>query len=196
VIDQIDEALRHFLVRELPVRNNEIDIAFDQPKREWSARLSRPTLNLFLRDMRENPKLRSPQPTMQRLANGDTAQLARQAVRIDLHYLITAWAREPLDEHRILARMLSVLFRYRKIPDDILAEYAPSQDVGVALKLAQYESQQGLDDLWSVLDNELRPAIDMVATVSLNPFVVEEVSIVREVEVEIRQVRNPQGSGR
>lgn len=196
MIDQIDEALRHFLVRELPVRNNEIEIAFDQPKREWSARLSKPTLNLFLRDLRENSKLRSPQPTMQRMANGDTAQLARQAIRIDLHYLITAWAREPLDEHRILARMLSVLFRYRKIPDDILELYAPSQEVGVALKLAQYENQQGVDDLWSVLDNELRPAIDMVATVSLNPFVVEDVPIVREVEVEVRQVRNAGGRSR
>lgn len=189
VIDQIDEALRDFLIREMPVRNNEIDIAFDQPKREWSARLSRPTLNLFLRDLRENPKLRAPQPTMQRLVNADIAQLSRQAIRVDLHYLITAWARDPLDEHRILARMLSVLFRYRKIPDDILANHAPFQEAGVALKLAQYDNQQGVDDLWSVLDNELRPAIDMVATVSLNPFLVEDVPIVREVEVEIRQRR-------
>lgn len=194
MIDQVDEALREFLVRELPVRNNEIEIAFEQPKREWSARLSRPTLNLFLRDLRENPKLRAPQPGMQRMVNGDMAQISRQAVRIDLHYLVTAWARDPLDEHRILARMLSVLFRYRKIPDDIVSLHVPFQDSGIPLKLAQYDERQGVDDLWSVLDNELRPAVDMVATVSLNPYVVEDVSIVREVELEVRQVRSSSSS--
>lgn len=189
MIDQIDEALRDFLVRELPVRNNEIDIAFEQPKREWSARLSRPTLNLFLRDVRENSKLRAPQPTMQRMAAGEVAQLARQSIRLDLHYMVTSWARDPLDEHRILARLLAVLFRYRAIPNDILANHVPYQESGVSLKLAQYDNQAGTDDLWSVLDNELRPAVDMVATISLNPFVVEDVPIVREIEVEVVQRR-------
>jgi hypothetical protein len=189
VIDQIDDAVRDFLIRELPVRNNEIEITFDQPKREWSARLSKPTVNIFLRDIRENTKLRSPQPSMQAAVNGNQANLVRPAVRVDLHYLITAWARDPLDEHRILARLLAVLFRFRAIPPDILANHVPYQESGVSLKLAQYENQQGTDDLWSVLDNELRPAIDVVATISVNPQMVQDVPLVREVEVVVQQQR-------
>lgn len=187
MIDEIDEAMREFLVRELPVRNSEIDISFDQPKREWSARLSKPTINIFLRDIRENTKLRSPQPTMQAVTNGNMMQMSRHPVRVDLHYLITAWARDPLDEHRILARLLAVLFRFRAVPPDILANHVDFQEPGVSLKLAQYENQQGVDDLWSVLDNELRPAIDMVATVSIYPHVVQDAPLVREIEVVVAQ---------
>ena len=58
MFDELDEALRRLLIREIPIKNNEVDISFDQPKSEWSARLNRPTVNLFLHDVRENTKLR------------------------------------------------------------------------------------------------------------------------------------------
>ena len=54
----LDETIRQMLIEELPVKNGEIDIHFDQPIREWSAKLSKPTLNLFLYDVRENNQLR------------------------------------------------------------------------------------------------------------------------------------------
>jgi hypothetical protein len=44
----LDETLRKLLMRELPVKNVEVDIQFHQPKRDWSAKFSRPTLNLLL----------------------------------------------------------------------------------------------------------------------------------------------------
>jgi len=62
MIDELDEVLRKFLIREIPIKNTDVDIKFDMPKREWSARLNRPTLNLFLYDIRENTKLRQAQP--------------------------------------------------------------------------------------------------------------------------------------
>jgi len=42
---EIDGALRQLLIREIPIRNGEVDVVFDQPTREWASRLSRPTLN-------------------------------------------------------------------------------------------------------------------------------------------------------
>ena len=39
----LDEVLRQLLIEEIPIKNGEVDIEFDQPSREWSARLSRPT---------------------------------------------------------------------------------------------------------------------------------------------------------
>jgi hypothetical protein len=61
MIDDLDEALRQLLIAELPIVSNEVDIAFEPPTRDWSARLSRPTLNLFMHDLRENNKLRTQQ---------------------------------------------------------------------------------------------------------------------------------------
>jgi hypothetical protein len=189
LIDQLDDALKEFLVRELPVRENEIDISFDQPRREWSARLNRPTLNLFLHDIRENAKLRSPQPGNQVTINGNLATLTRMPVRIDLHYMATAWARDPLDEHRILSRMLAAMFRFRSIPEEVVAQFVAGQENGVPIKLAQYDTQSGSDDLWSVLDNEVRPAIDMVLTMTIHPAVEVTLPLVREVDIQYNQLR-------
>ncbi len=188
VIDQLDDALRDFLIRELPIRENEVDIAFEQPKREWSARLSRPTINLFLRDIRENTKLRTPGPAFQDTRVGDIARVLHHGLRFDLFYLVTAWAKDPLDEHRILSRMLAALFRLRSVPEDILREHMSGQENGVPLKLAQYDTQNGVSDLWSVLDNELRPAIDIVATATLQPYVDVTVPVVRSLDIRYRQL--------
>jgi hypothetical protein len=53
MIDDLDEALRYYLIRELPIKNNELDTAFDQPKSGRSARVSQPALNVYLYDVRE-----------------------------------------------------------------------------------------------------------------------------------------------
>jgi hypothetical protein len=45
MIDDLDEALRKLLLRELPVKNGEVETAFEQSRREWSAWFGRPTLN-------------------------------------------------------------------------------------------------------------------------------------------------------
>jgi hypothetical protein len=61
MIADLDETIRQLLIAELPIKNGEIDVSFDQPKREWSARLSKPAVNFFLYDMRENATLRQHQ---------------------------------------------------------------------------------------------------------------------------------------
>src|SRR3954463_15574544 len=51
----LDEALRTLLKRELERHGFEgVDVAFDAPATDWSAKLTNPTVNLFLYDLREN----------------------------------------------------------------------------------------------------------------------------------------------
>ena len=51
----LDEALRSLLKRELERHGFEgVEIAFDAPATDWSAKLTNPTVNLFLYDLREN----------------------------------------------------------------------------------------------------------------------------------------------
>lgn len=182
MIDDLDEVLRQLLIREIPIKNNEVDIAFDQPKREWAARLSRPTINLFLYDMNENKQLRQQGWETEKTTNGKATQ-RRKPIRVDLYYLITVWAAEPEDEHRLLTRALLALMRQRSIPTDLLPESLQDQPVPIPMVVAQRETLSSAVDLWSVLDNELKPGFTSLFTVSLDPYTPITAPIVRTREI-------------
>jgi hypothetical protein len=192
MIDELDETLRQLLIRELPINNREIDVSFDQPKREWSARLSRPTLNLFLYDLRENTRLRqtSQEWEVRRLANG-TTEKRRRVTRIDLHYIITAWATEPEDEHRLLGRTTMALLRTPQMPDNLLPDSLKDQPSPITLHVAQADGLDKPTDLWNVLDNQMRPAITCVVTVSMDPYTPLIGGIVRTREIRFGQLAEP-----
>lgn len=170
MIDDLDEALRELLIREIPIHNNEVDIGFDQPRRDWSARLSRPTLNLYLYDIRENVRLRREQTQRTMERRPDSVLTQRQGIRVDLHYLVTAWATAAEDEHRLLARTLLALLRHAELPDDLLPEGLQDQPNPIPLKVAQPDTLDKPSDLWSVLDNNQRPGLVMTTTLAFNPF--------------------------
>jgi hypothetical protein len=192
MIDDLDEVLRQFLIRDLPIRNGEVDIKFDQPKREWSARVSRPTLNLFLYDIRENQKLRQAQPTWEMVRNDDgTVTKYRKPARVDLHYMVTAWATEPEDEHRLLSRTLMVLFRYPHLPEELLPESFGMQPVPIPMMVAQYDEFRNATDVWNVLDNEMRPALAWIITLAVDPYLPITAPLVRTRELIIGQSGRP-----
>lgn len=186
MISDLDDVLRELLIRELPVKNGEVDLTFDQPRREWSARLSRPTLNLFLHDVRENTLLRHQEWQVERNGNGSVTK-RRSPVRVDLHYMITAWATEPEDEHRLLSRVLMALFRFPQLPDDLLPDSLKNQPVPIPLKVAEQEALRNAADLWGVLDNELRPAVACQITLALNPYAPVTGPLVRTRELRFGQ---------
>jgi hypothetical protein len=188
MIDDFDEALRKLLVRELPVKKNEIDIDFHQPKREWSARLSRPTLNLFLYDIRENVKLRqAAHHWVPDHADEKAAAMRRLPVRVELHYVITAWATEPEDEHRLLGRSLLALFRCPMFPDDLLPESLRPQPAPITIEVAQRDGLQNPSDFWSAMDNEIRPALVSTISLALDPYRPMTTPLVREYELRFIQ---------
>lgn len=185
MFDRLDEALRQMFIRELPINNNEIDIDFKQPKREWSARLSRPTLNLFLYDIRENNKLRQQQPMWDVQHNGKVARRQRKPILINLHYLITAWATEPEDEHRLLARATYALYRNPYVPREFLPPDLADLAEDVIILKAQYDMLDKPSDIWSTIDNQWRPFIPVMLIVPIYPFdvILEPVVTGREVRV-------------
>lgn len=192
MLHDLDEALRRLLIREIPINNGEVDIKFDQPKREWSARLSKPTLNLFLYDIRENVRLRgSEQWLVQRQRDGTVTQ-RRNPVRMDVNYLLTAWTNEPDDEHRLLTRSLMALFRYANLPEDLVPDSLKTQPVPIMMQVAQSDVLANPSDLWNVLDNELRPAVVVTTTLVLDPYTPIVSPLVRTREVRFGQVDAPE----
>jgi hypothetical protein len=193
MIEDLDQVLRQLLIRELPIKNGEVDISFDQPSREWSARVGgRPTLNLFLYDARENRKLRQTRPPWETVQNADgTVTQRRRPVRMDLHYMITAWATEAEDEHRLLAGTLMALFRQPNLPEELLPESLRDQPVPIPLEVAQADEFQNPADVWNVLDNEIRAAIALTVTLALNPYQPVTGPLVRSRELRFGQAGEP-----
>lgn len=170
MLADLDETLRKLLVAEIPVKNGEVEISFDQPKREWSGRLSRPTINLFLYDVRENNVLRQHQ--WERLPdNGDgRAHLKRSPFRVDCFYMLTTWAAEPDDEHRLLTRAMLALFRFPILPEDRLLGGLKAPPFEIQARLAAHDRLTNPAEVWSSLDNEMRPSVSYIVTLALDPW--------------------------
>jgi hypothetical protein len=174
VIADVDEVLRKLLIREIEIKDNEVDILFDQPRREWSARLSKPTLNLFLFDIRENLRLRGSEQYFTYNRPDGTSEVRRNPVRLDLRYLLTAWVKEAEDEHLLLSNALMGLLRNPFLPVDLFTERLKPQPNPCPIEIATFPSDAGpmdkFTEIWGVLDNEMRPGILVTVTISVDPY--------------------------
>lgn len=191
MFQDLDEVLRQLLIREIPIKNGDVDIKFDQPSREWSSRLSRPTLNVFLHDIRENLQLRGSQQWVIEHRPDGTALQRRTPVRVALHYMITAWANDPDDEHNLLGRTLLALFRQPHLPTDLLPESLADQPATIPLEVAQQDTLRNPADVWNALDNEIRPAVTLIVTLALDPYKPFITPLVRTRELRIGQSARP-----
>ena len=178
MIADLDRTIEKLLIDEIPITNGEIDVKFEQPKREWSARLSRPTINLFLYDVRENNVLRQHQ--WERVANANAGlnnggqnnvNMKRTPYRIDCIYMMTVWANDPQDEHQLMTRSMMALFRYPLIPKDKLVGDMKDQLFPIQTRLASHDKLTNPAELWGSMDNEIRPSVSYLVTLAFDPWV-------------------------
>ena len=127
----LDEALRTLLKRELERHGFEgVDIAFDAPATDWSAKLTNPTVNLFLYDLREN--VAEAEVTTRDIRVNGVPIATPAPLRLEVTYSVTAWTKAVQDEHRLLSQVLAILFSHVSLPADLLegrlasARYAAS----------------------------------------------------------------------
>ncbi len=119
MITELDEIIKQLLIKNGKLDHGEVDIRFETPDREWSASLSKPTVNLYLYDIRENHELRGTEWIIEKNGN-NTATKRKNARRIDLSYLVTVWTNNVEDQHGLLWTVLSTLMRYPTIPQELL----------------------------------------------------------------------------
>ena len=182
MFNDLDETLRQLLIADVPLDPREVDIAFDRPTREWSSRLSKPTLNLFLFDIRERVDFRDDSWTVSRNADGKSER-KRAPRRVDVAYFVTAWAREPADEHRILAGVLACMYRQGAISTEFLQGDLQKAAVPVLARPTMPDHLAKPYELWGVLDNEIRASLTWVSTVPMDVFAPVTGPIVRTVEL-------------
>jgi hypothetical protein len=168
MINDLDETIKQLLIKKGGLDSGTVDISFEVPDREWSASISKPRVNIYLYDIRENHELRGTDWIVTKEPNGSTSR-KKTPSRIDLAYLITVWANDVADEHRLLWQIMSTLFRYPIVPQDILKGDLAKQEYPILTTTAQPDGLfNNPADFWSALDNEIKPSINYVLTLALD----------------------------
>src|SRR5262245_22628046 len=198
MINELDETLRQLLITRGELAPEQVRISFDIPTREWSAAVMDPTVNLYLYDVRENVKLRESLWNQETYLNGHQTQLKPRPLRIDLSYMITTWAGGIEDQHLLLWRVLETLFRHSPLPEDVLQGNLRRLLHPIRTEVAQPDGiLKNVSDFWGALENQLRPAVNLLVTVDLdlNEIVTRELVFARVVKAG-RQVVQRDRDGR
>jgi Pvc16 N-terminal domain/Carboxypeptidase regulatory-like domain len=168
MINDLDETLKQLLIQKAELDPSEVDISFDIPTRDWSTPVTRPTVNLYLYDIRENRQLRELDWDEEPSRNGHITR-KRLPVRIDVSYMVTCWTSASEDQHRLLWRVLETFFRNSPLPDDTLQGQMKNLLRPARTEVAQPDGiLKNVSDFWGALENQLRPAINVVVTLELD----------------------------
>jgi len=167
VISDVDEVIKRLLIKKGGLDPAEVDIVFDMPDRQWSSTISKPTVNLYLYDIHENRDLREYEWSTAH--NGGRATMSKLPIRVDLSYLVTVWTNDTADQHRLLGHILSTLYRYPEIPEDLLEGGLAGLPYPIRTQTAQPDGVfRNSADFWSALDNQLKPSINYVVTIPVD----------------------------
>jgi hypothetical protein len=191
MLADLDETLENLLKRELGRHGFEgVDIAFDAPTREWSGQLSQPSVNLFLYDLRECEDQR---PTgWTRTRTGDTVVEGRPPMIMEASYAITAWAQAVQDEHRLMSQVLSVLFAYPELPEDILhGRLSNGSQAGRSIKAKVGQAKGDKADFWTAVGGQYKTSLDYVVRLAVESGVTRESRQVRTQTIRTRLLDGP-----
>jgi hypothetical protein len=167
MIHEVDACLAA-LVRAEALRETEAEVVFDAPTTGWAAKRTGPVIDVFLYDLREDVTRRDAQTWPERDQTGRITGRRRGTRYFKLSYLLTAWTSRPEEEHRLLGQLLEALIRYDRIPATHLR--GRFRDTTMLLNLALPPGpDRSVSDLWSALGGEMKPSLDLVVGVAVDP---------------------------
>ena len=164
MIHEVDRVLKD-LLRSGALAGSGIDVSFDAPTRDWSARRNGPVINAYLYDIREDVNRRQRGHVAVR-DERDVVVRRRQPPRwFRLSYLVTAWTKQPEDEHRLISAVLATLIPREMLMPDELPGSLRALGLSVPISVAGIQTEaRSLAEIWSALGGELRPSLDVVVT--------------------------------
>lgn len=162
-IKVVDDALERLLRDRLPLPDEIGDITFDSPSSNWSAQLSRVTVNLFLYDVtRSNQPSRSPV----RRSGPNGAERRLPLPTMQLSYLVSAWAGSAADEHQLLGDVVSRLAALEVLPDEY---FAATPGSSVLMNLGD-DSANKAREIWGAVGGQLKASLQLHVTVAADAF--------------------------
>jgi hypothetical protein len=175
VLHELDIALRALVDQEI-VRDTDVEVDFEAPTKDWATRRNRPTIDIYLYDIRQELSRSQFGQVTVRDAEGNIAQRRPPPKFFRLAYLVTAWTQRPEDEHRLLSALMATFLRHEIVPAELLggtlADLGISIPIAVALPAPQ---DRALSDVWSALGGELKPSLDLTLVAPLLPERFDEV---------------------
>jgi hypothetical protein len=169
MLHELDTALRALVEREIG-SDGDIQVDFDAPTKDWASHRNRPTIDLYLYDIRQDLTRYQFGHVPVRNDEGIVARRRPQPKYFRLAYLVTAWTQRAEDEHRLLSSLMVTFLRHETVPMDLLegslAELGLSIPLAVALPPPQDRS---LSDVWSALGGVLKPSLDLTIIAPLMP---------------------------
>jgi len=166
----IDQGVERLLRAELPLAETVGDISFDAPSGNWSAQLSRITINLYLFAVG-----RSTQPVrhaVDRIGANGRPERRRPLPMVELGYLVSVYAGTTRDEHQLLGDVLTIFETNAVLSPTLLPD---SFESGVQLQLALHDHSR-IKDVWNGVGGHLRPSFELVVTTALDGLPFEELA--------------------
>ncbi|MEU0308513.1 MULTISPECIES: DUF4255 domain-containing protein [Streptomyces] len=161
MIHEVDEGLRLLLV-DAGLEESGVDLVFDAPTKDWSARRNAPTISVFLHGIREDAGRRRTGTAEEHDESGMVIGWRTPPRWFELTYLVTAWTNRPQDEHRLLSEVLRCLMRHDTLPAPMLTGSLAELALTVELEAAGPRTDgPSASDVWSALGGELKAAIDL-----------------------------------
>lgn len=179
----LDESMEAFLRARVPLPPREVDVVFDAPDGTWAAAVSRPTVNLYLWDVRPSYAEREFGENL--IARDDGRRFRQDPLpRVDCRYLVTAWTTEVGNEHKLLGDVLTALLLHPVLAlEHLKGAFAAVRP----LPTIRLRSGDGSDnsDFWSALGGQLKPGLDVVVTVTVDAAALRDAAPLAE-EVVVR----------
>src|SRR5215510_13342726 len=173
MLADLDETIRSMLKDELERHGFEgVDIAFDAPSRDWSGQLSKPTVNIFLYDLREAEQLRTAEWT--RIKRDGRTFDGRPPMVMEASYAVTAWTQAVEDEHRLLSQVLAIFFAYPEIPPDKLNGRLANGSQAWPIKARIGQGKGEKSDFWSAVGGQYKVSLDYVVRLSVESGAMRE----------------------
>jgi hypothetical protein len=182
MIHEVDDAIGS-LLRTEALPGTDVDVLFDAPTKDWAARRSGPTVNVYLYDIQENLGRRTMGHKRVAGDDGHVAAITQPPRFYRLAYLVTAWTQRPEDEHRLLSAVLAAVIKEDRLPVRYLTGSLADVTVPIEMTIAlPAPDERSVADVWTALGGELKPSLDLVVMAPLVPGrAVETPFLVREV---------------
>ncbi|SEB02403.1 MULTISPECIES: Pvc16 family protein [unclassified Mycobacterium] len=183
MLHQVDRLIAEVLRRKLGLQDDQVD--FEPPDDGWRRRVSNIhgglAVNVYLVDLRENPGLRDPEWRLE--FDAGRPQRKPGAMRVDCHYLISAWSsvsdnaavEKTLIEHRLLYRVLAALAETNPLNP---SHFFPSgagfdkliKNADLPVRVVPAEGWPKLVEFWGAMgsNSRVKPALLYTVTVPVD----------------------------
>ena len=190
MIEDLSNSIKALLEYELLTPGQEVipnlSISFAQPDENFPpASVTKPAVNLFLYDVREDLKLRHNEWFRYRQIPPNSYEVKRQPLLMECSYLITAWSDSATaavnDEHTVLSAMIMALRRYNSLPDTLPNKTDPNgapvqilqgSFAGVSLLPRAFTIQDGylqsLGEFWRSMGHGPKPRFNYTVTIAVD----------------------------